>query len=92
MIIALLASSTLANKARDWNTQTGRYLEYNARHGKSYATLEEFTMREARYVANDDRIATFNAEDHSWTLGHNKFSDGTTEEYKAMLMSDTSRR
>jgi hypothetical protein len=63
-------------------------LEYNARHGKNYATLEEFVTREARYVANDDRISAFNAEDHSWTIGHNKFSDWTTEEYENMLMKD----
>lgn len=45
-------------------------------------------MREARYVANDDRITAFNAEEHSWTIGHNKFSDWTTEEYQNMLMKD----
>jgi hypothetical protein len=82
---ALLASSALAT---NWNERTGRYLEYNARHGKNYATLEEFAMREARYVANDDRISAFNAEEHSWTIGHNKFSDWTTEEYENMLMKD----
>ena len=53
-------------------------MEYITQHGKSYATVEEFEFRKARFALADEAIAAMNQnEANTWTAGHNKFSDWT---------------
>ena len=55
-----------------------KFMEYITQHGKSYATVEEFEFRKARFALADEAIAAMNQnEANTWTAGHNKFSDWT---------------
>lgn len=54
-------------------------------YGLSYATSEEFEFRFNIYADNEKIINEHNAGNHSFTLGHNKFSTWTDEEYKGLL-------
>jgi len=58
------------------------FLEYVAKHGKSYPTKTEFNDRLALYLAKDEYIKSFSG---SVTLAHNKFSDWSEEEYQQLL-------
>lgn len=72
-------------QGRDIMAATRDYLKYNAQFGKSYASLAEFSERQARWMSVDDHIAEFNAEDHTWKLGHNHMSDWTDAEKAGMM-------
>jgi len=57
-----------------------------ATHNKSFATVAEYNIRKARFLALDKIIEEHNAKpNQSFTLGHNHLSDLTEEEYKGML-------
>ena len=62
-----------------------QYMTYLAEHGKSYITSEEFAYRKALYIQTDAIIEAHNETNSTFTLGHNKFSDYTDHERKAML-------
>ena len=61
------------------------YLNYLATFNKSYENQEEFAMRVNRYVEVDAFIQEHNQTNASYSVGHNQFSDWTTEEYESML-------
>ena len=48
-------------------------------------TKEEFEFRLGIYAENEDIINDYNSRGLSFTLGHNKFSTWTHEEYKKLL-------
>ena len=62
-----------------------KFINYIAEHNKYYHSTEEFDFRHQIWAEKDEQIDAHNAEGHSWTLGHNKFSDWTDEEYKTLL-------
>ena len=62
-----------------------KYVQYMAKFGKAIRTLEEFDLRVRLFTAMDRVIEETNAGDNKFTLGHNKFSDFTKEEYSKML-------
>ena len=74
--LAALAATTYALEAEDF-----QFVSYIAMHNKQYSNIEEFNMRKELYLQKDQLINEHNAAGHSWTLGHNKFSDWTHEEY-----------
>jgi len=59
---------------------------WRAEHGKEYATVGEYVERFTKFVANHELIVAHNAGDHTYTLGHNQFSDMDFEEFKAMYL------
>jgi len=62
-----------------------RFMEYLATHGKTYASAEEFMLRWNNWAMVDEFITEFNAdESNTHRVGHNKFSDWTVAERKAM--------
>lgn len=62
------------------------FANYLAKHGKSYATKEEFEFRFAQFQRNRALIGHHNAQNgNTYSLGVNKFADMTTSEYKKML-------
>lgn len=62
------------------------FTQYVAKYGKSYGTAEEFLFREAQFVAKRALFEKINAENgNTFTVGVNKFSDWTQEEYKKIL-------
>lgn len=65
-----------------------------AKYGKSYGTKEEFEFRASLFkntLASLAEISSQN-EDHTFTVGVNKFADWTTSEYKKLLSYKPSER
>lgn len=62
------------------------FMGYLAKFGKNYNKLGDFQARAKRYVEVDTEIKEWNANPkNTHKLGHNKFSDWSKDEYKAML-------
>lgn len=55
-----------------------------AKHGKSYATKEEFQFRASIFKKNAEKIAFENVK-NTFELGLNQFADWTHEEYRRIL-------
>ena len=62
-----------------------KFIEYVAHWGKSYATVEEYNARQAIFAAKDVEMLAENASQNSYVLAHNRMSDWTEAEYKAIL-------
>jgi C1A family cysteine protease len=78
---ALLAA---ISSAKLLNIETN-FVEYIAKHGKSYKDFEEYTLRNERFQAMDEQIRKFNLYEKSSRHGHNFMSDLTQVEKDAML-------
>lgn len=75
----------MAAVATALDASTFEFLQYVSEHGKSYATLEEFNMREELFKQLDAVIKEWNARDDvTSTMGHNFLSDWTFEEKAAL--------
>jgi cathepsin F len=61
-----------------------KFIDFVAKHGKSYATVEEYQMRMSLFAARDAAIAEYNTNSTS-VHAHNKFSDYTQHETKRMM-------
>ena len=61
------------------------FLGYLTQYGKSYSTVEEYDARLRNFAVHHQFIQEHNKEGHAYKVGHNKFSDWTDEEYKALL-------
>ena len=65
---------------------SSKFMEYITIHGKSYGTVEEFEFRKALFAIAEDSISQINSNsEHTFLVGHNKFSDWTHLEYTKML-------
>ena len=62
-----------------------KYMQYLAQFGKNMGSVEEFNQRLVYFGVLDKYIEEHNAEGHSYTLGHNQFSDWSRTEYTQML-------
>ena len=62
-----------------------KYMNHLAQFGKNLADVEEFNTRLVYFSVLDQYIEEHNAEGHSYTLGHNQFSDWSRTEYTGML-------
>ena len=62
-----------------------QYMQYVAEYGKSYETIDEFYSRMSLFMKTDSLINEHNANENSFKLGHNKFSDFTDYERKQIL-------
>jgi len=61
------------------------FMQHVAMHGLSYGTVEEFEFRKNLFAEKDAQIKEFMSEEHNFTVGHNKFSTYTSDEYKKIL-------
>jgi cathepsin L len=61
------------------------FVNYIAKHGKSYADLNEYNLRFERFRAIDQAINDFNRDERSSVHAHNFLSDYTHAEYSGML-------
>jgi len=61
------------------------FYQHVAEYGLSYGTTDELHFRMEEYARKDAFIKQTNAEQDSFTLGHNKFSTWTDAEYKKLL-------
>jgi len=58
------------------------FIQYVAKFGKAYTTLEEYRSRFENFKAIDADIKIFNATEKHSRHAHNKFSDWSKEEFK----------
>ena len=80
---ALLAA---AASAEVMSTLDYDFMHFISKFNKKYSTIEEYKMRIVEFAKNDEFIKEANSRrGRSYKAGHNKFSDFTDEEYKAML-------
>ena len=80
------ALATFAGVASAINQLEVDYLSYLARYNKEWSNdATEFITRFNLYAAKDAELKQINAENQNFTVGHNKFSDWTTDEYKQLL-------
>jgi C1A family cysteine protease len=63
-----------------------QFTEYMQKHGKSYATVEEYNLRLKNFEASLERIALENARSKKATFGLNKFSDMSREEFRNTVL------
>ena len=61
-----------------------KFVSYIAEHNKSYSSSEEFAYRMDLFIEKDNIIAEHNAENGSFTLGHNQFSDWSDDEFSQL--------
>ena len=61
------------------------FMNYISAHGKSYANLAEYNSRFEMFAKKDAFIKAHDPVATKYTVAHNKFSDWTDEEYKAIL-------
>ena len=80
-IAALAAVSTAKVLSQEYSNFVG----FIAKHGKAYATLEEYNLRYDIYMKLDAEIRHLNITEKSSRHGHNFLSDFTREEYTARL-------
>jgi len=87
MKTSFAVASLIAASQAMVGTHEFRFMEYVAKHNKAYKTVEEFNMRFENYMAIDAEIEAINHPDsgETHTAAHNKFSDWTREEYRAIL-------
>jgi C1A family cysteine protease len=76
------AIATLATMSAAHNIET-LYAKYIAQYNKNYLTEEEYSFRQAIFAKNHFLISEHNMG-NSHTLAHNKFSDWTAAELKAI--------
>ena len=79
------AAAVTLGAASALTTTELKYMNHLAQFGKNMGSIEEFNTRLNYFEALDQFIEEHNAEGHSYTLGHNQFSDWSRVEYKAML-------
>jgi len=61
------------------------FVQYIAKHGKSYADVEEFNLRSQLFAKFDAEVKLHNATETTSTHGHNFLSDWTAEEKTRLL-------
>jgi cathepsin L len=61
------------------------FLGYITQYGKSYSSVAEYEHRFEQFARNHLKVIAHNQTQSQYTLGHNKMSDWTEAEYKAML-------
>jgi len=65
---------------------SAKFMEYIITYNKSYATVEEFNFRKTIFTENDIKIQRLNSDPTAtYTVGHNKMSDWTHDEYRRLL-------
>lgn len=80
VILSLLSSFALSSAHPS-------FFEWADLHSKSYASVEEQTIRKSIYDANVAKVIAHNLGNHSWTMGINKFADLTAQEFKNQYAS-----
>ena len=80
--VALLACFTAAVPMTDIEY---KFINYVAKYGKTYATVEEYQARLLIFINTENYINKINSEGNTHVAGHNNFSDWTEFEYSKML-------
>jgi len=81
----LYASLIAASLSLPLNT---KFDAWKREYGKTYASVDAESAAMQAFEINDAIISKSNAGNHSYTLGHNEFSDFTWEEFKRIHMGE----
>ena len=66
------------------------FMEHISYYGHSYGTSEEYKFRLNIFANNDKLIKEINSNpENTFTVGHNKFSTWTDEEYNRLMGAKT---
>jgi len=78
-VAPLAAASSLENQFE--------FVQWVSKHGKSYPTVEEYTVRFANWIKKNEWLVNHRATavDATYTVDHNQFSDWSEEEFQAIL-------
>lgn len=69
------------------NNDSQRFNNWMRQYVRNYRSVSEYTFRFNQWLRADVDITQGNAiKGHTFTLGHNTFSDWTKEEYLAILL------
>lgn len=86
---ALIATTYTPSSTQLYTPMTAEdheFMSYVSKYGKSYGTKEEFEARSVIFKQNKAKIIMENSRnDVTYTLGVNKFTDYTPQEYKKLL-------
>ena len=81
--LKLMASITVDLDSEEVDTKT-KWKAWKGKFGKVYKTLEEEAKAMSTFSANDAFVIEHNKQGHSYTVGHNEFSDLTSTEFAKM--------
>jgi len=85
-IAAAVATASASNLRTAESTDLSLlFEEWRMEHGIEFESAQEYVNRKAIFAANHAKIIQHNASGAEWTMGHNKFSHMTADEFKAML-------
>lgn len=76
---------TLGDNAHERAYYLLRFHDWMIEHNLSPASGDEFVHMLDNFANNHDLIESHNAGDHSYTLGHNRFSHLSVEEFRAYV-------
>merc|ERR1711871_980772 len=82
--LKLMASISVDLDSEEVDTKT-KWKAWKGKFGKVYKTLEEEAKAMSTFAANDAFVIQHNKEGHSYTVGHNEFSDLTSAEFKEKM-------
>jgi cathepsin L len=78
-------AAALATAATAVSQNEFEFINWVAQHGRNYQSLAEYEHRLAQFTRVNEFIKEHNTLGNTYTVGHNKMSDWTEEEYKAIL-------
>ena len=81
--LALALAGAVSATSMDSNDY--KFMNFVVTHSKEYATVEEYNLRKANFMAMDAEIIRINQSQATHVAGHNHLSDWTREEYQNLL-------
>jgi len=88
---AVSAAATVAPNFEAMGTIEAKFEAYNVWQNKMYTNKTEMTKRFDAFAKNDMIIKDSNAQNKSYTLGHNMFSDLSLDEFTAIYIGGLSQ-
>jgi hypothetical protein len=85
VLLAFNTAPHSTNLIGSFQDEDAEFAKYIVEFGKEYSTKEEYELRKRNYFHNLMAQKLLVEEDSSFTLGVNKFSDWTREEYRRIL-------
>jgi hypothetical protein len=81
-----LGLKSLCKDSESLSLTEQKFISHIALHGLNFATKEEYKFRLGIFQVNDAHIQRINSDsNNTFTVGHNKFSTYTDDEYKKLL-------
>jgi len=84
-VLSALAALALAGNLHDRSFYEAKFFNWLAVHGVKPESGEQFVHMLQNFANNDDLIEAHNAGNHSYTLGHNKFSHLSIDEWRSYV-------